>query len=415
MRWSTARVLASAFLAGTWTADEMLARAHYVLVAKPRWLKKLVAEVLARFPTPPHDARDDVARLIVTRPRVRIVRPLFDTPEMRATPFEVPPLATIGAIAEHLAIDQIDWFADRKGLERFAEGEPLRHYRYKWVPKRSGGVRLLEQPKPRLRAIQRRVLHEILDRAPPHDAAHAFRAGRSVVTCAARHAGRYVVIRFDLADFFASIRIERVNAIFHGLGYPDEAARTLAGLCTNWAPAKVIADLPHARRLQLAYPHLPQGAPTSPALANLAAFPLDVRLSALARSMSASYTRYADDLFFSGDAALARAADRLHALVGAIALEEGFELNYRKTRVMRQGVRQRVTSIVVNAHPNVDRPAFDRLKAILTNCIRHSPASQNRDGVADFRAHLAGRVAWVSSVAPARGERLAALFDRIVW
>lgn len=417
MRWGTARVLASALLAGEWTAKEMVARAQYVLEAKPRWLRRLVAEVLARFPSPPRDARDDVARLIAKHPPVKARRPLFDTPEMRPTKFDVPPLTTVGAIAVHFATPSLDWFADRKGLERLASAEPLRHYRYRWVAKRSGGQRLLEQPKSRLRAMQRRILHEILDRAAPHDAAHAFRAGRSVVTCAAPHADRDVVIRFDLADFFGSIRVERVNAIFHGLGYPDEAARTLAALCTNRVPPSVIArgGLAHPQRLRLAYPHLPQGAPTSPALANLAAFPLDVRLSALARSMSATYTRYADDLFFSGDGHLARAADRLHALVGAIALEEGFELNYRKTRVMRRGVRQRVTSVVVNAHPNVDRRTFDRLKAILTNCITHGAASQNRAGVPDFRAHLAGRVSWVSMVAPARGAKLAALLERIRW
>jgi RNA-directed DNA polymerase len=165
----------------------------------------------------------------------------------------------------------------------------------------------------------------------------------------------------------------------------------------------------------LSHAHLPQGAPTSPALANLAAFPLDVRLTALARSMSATYTRYADDLFFSGDAGVARAADRLHVLVAAIALDEGFSINTRKTRVMRRGVRQRVTSIVVNDHPNIERREVDRLKAILTNCVRLGPQTQNREGVGDFRAHLAGRVAWVSMVTPARGAKLAALFRQIDW
>lgn len=131
--------------------------------------------------------------------------------------------------------------------------------------------------------------------------------------------------------------------------------------------------------------------------------------------MSATYTRYADDLFFSGDATVARAADRLHVLVAAIALDEGFSINTRKTRVMRRGVRQRVTSIVVNAHPNIERSELDRLKAILTNCIRHGPATQNREGVSDFRAHLAGRIAWVSMITPTRGAKLAALFRRITW
>nr|WP_279609414.1 LysR substrate-binding domain-containing protein [Burkholderia cenocepacia] len=161
--------------------------------------------------------------------------------------------------------------------------------------------------------------------------------------------------------------------------------------------------------------HLPQGAPTSPALANLCAFRFDLRLAALARSLDATYTRYADDLAFSGGGALARDIERLQIRIAAIALEEGFALQLRKTRVMRRGARQQLAGVVVNRHPNLARDAFDRLKAILTNCIRHGPASQNRDAHPDFRAHLAGRVAHAAALNAARGAKLRALFDRIAW
>jgi hypothetical protein len=82
---------------------------------------------------------------------------------------------------------------------------------------------------------------------------------------------------------------------------------------------------------------------------------------------------------------------------------------------MRPGVCQRVTGVVVNAHPNVGRDVYDLLKATLHNCVRHGPAAQNRAGHSDFRAHLAGRVAHVTMLNPARGDRLQALFDRIAW
>ena len=162
-------------------------------------------------------------------------------------------------------------------------------------------------------------------------------------------------------------------------------------------------------------PHLPQGAPTSPALANLAAYRLDARLAGLARAAEANYTRYADDLVFSGGEAFARSIARFPTHVAAIALEEGFAVQHRKTRVMRQGVSQRAAGVVINQKINMPRDDYDRLKAILCNCVRHGPHGQNREGVADFRAHLAGRVAHARRLNPGRGQRLLRLFEQIAW
>ena len=90
-------------------------------------------------------------------------------------------------------------------------------------------------------------------------------------------------------------------------------------------------------------------------------------------------------------------------------------VNHRKTRIMRQGVRQRLAGIVVNQGMNIIRPDFDLLKAILTNCVRLGPEGQNREGHADFRAHLRGRVGFVEMINGAKGARLRAIFDRIAW
>ena len=162
-------------------------------------------------------------------------------------------------------------------------------------------------------------------------------------------------------------------------------------------------------------PHLPQGAPTSPTVANLAAHRLDARLAGLAASAQASYTRYADDLVFSGGESFARSIGRFPTHAAAIALEEGFSVQYRKTRVMRQGVRQLAAGVVLNEKINVSRGDYDQLKAILYNCVRYGPGEQNRGGVADFRAHLGGRIAHVAQVDTERGERLIRLFERIEW
>jgi RNA-directed DNA polymerase len=98
-----------------------------------------------------------------------------------------------------------------------------------------------------------------------------------------------------------------------------------------------------------------------------------------------------------------------------IAHEEGFTLNHRKTRWMRAGVRQKVTGVTVNVRPNITRAEFDQMKAILTNCERHGPASQNRQHLADFRAHLAGKIAHIASIHPVRGEKLWTMFNGISW
>ncbi|PWF48872.1 reverse transcriptase family protein [Massilia glaciei] len=225
----------------------------------------------------------------------------------------------------------------------------------------------------------------------------------------------------DLKNFFPNIPAARVQALFAKLGYPAGVAGALARLCVNRTPAGVLLQrpdgtpLPWAERQPFRSPHLPQGSPCSPAAANLCAYRLDLRLSALAQSLGACYSRYADDLVFSGGPQFARAVGRFCARTGAIAIEEGFIVNTKKTRAMRAGARQQVTGVVVNRHPNLARAEFDLLKATLTNCVRHGPASQNRGRRDNFRGHLDGKVAYPSMLNAARGARLRQVFDAIDW
>ena|SRR5947209_5106524 len=123
----------------------------------------------------------------------------------------------------------------------------------------------------------------------------------------------------------------------------------------------------------------------------------------------------ADDLAFSGGAAFEKVVERFSTHVGALLQEENFVVHHRKTRIMRQGVRQYLAGLVTNERLNVPRPDFDRLKAILTNCVRFGPETQNRDRVPEFRLHLAGRIAFVESVNLAKGNRLRRIFEQIIW
>lgn len=434
-----ARNLAAALLAGAWTPSDLLSRASELL-GRPRQKSHLllIQDLLDSVPTayPPSPGwlvafflasrrfERASARLRGDRARLpAVLKSASFNPTPRFAALDIPRFATPGELAAWLeiSVEQLAWFADiRDQLRRTAE-PVLRHYDYAFAPKRSGPPRLIESPKPRLKAIQRRLLRAVLDAIPVQDCAHGFVAGRSCLSAARVHAGEDVVVAVDLREFFLTTPLRRVHGLFRSIGYPWAVARLLTGLCSTATPPSAFLALPEDRRpdwlTRKLYEsrHLPQGAPTSPALANLAAQPLDVRLQGLASSFDASYTRYADDLAFSGSAGFARRVGPFLAAVEDIARDEGYALNERKTRVMRRSGRQRITGLVVNNHLNIARADYDALKATLYNCVRNGPQPENRAGHPDFRAHLDGRVTWVENVNRARGERLRRMFDHIAW
>lgn len=374
---------------------------------------RLADRLIDLYPSPPFDEAS-IYRLIAELPP--LPEPLSEEPERRTSGpkpwrFDVPRYASTGDLAEslNLEIEEVEWFADAQSRLTTAP-EPLRHYRVTPIPKRVG-ARLLEIPKPRLREIQRKIVRRILDHVPAHGAAHGFVRGRSPRTFGIPHAGREVVISVDLKNFFPSIGINRVVAIFDALGYPKNVAWNLAYLCTTSTPAGRLSGLPYAATSLLRARHLPQGAPTSPALANLAARMLDIRLTALANSMGLRYTRYADDLAFSGDVDV----DKVLWVVGRIVADEGFALNPLKTRIRRAHRRQVLTGLVVNDWPAVPRKEYDELRAILHNCARTGPEQQNRADLPDFRAHLYGRIARIGETSTTRRDKLLGMAARVEW
>ena len=430
-----AGALADAMLAGPWERAPLVTRMRRVIGRRPVWLTTLAAEVLLAYPRPPADRPRELRSFVLVSaafggelsrdrplpvPVVRLTSPTV----MVRRPFRTPVLDHVGSLAERLdlTVDELERLADTRLLARRARSPRIAHYRYRWLP-RATGARLLEAPKPQLAAIQRRILDHILAPIPVHPAAHGFVPGRSAVTGAAVHVGAAVVISLDLEHFFAAITAGRIWGMLRAAGYPEPVAQSLVGLTTHATAASALAAMPpgadRARdsrlRRRLADPHLPQGAPTSPELANLVTFSLDRRLDGYARAAGARYTRYADDLTFSGGSLLARRSEALIAGVQRIVRAAGFELNAAKTRTRRPHQRQSVTGIVVNDHPNVNRRDVDQLKAVLHDCRVNGPAAANRQGHADFRAHVRGRISWVTALNPARGARLLAMFEAIDW
>jgi RNA-directed DNA polymerase len=445
-RNALANELAGAFLAGPWTVEQIAESGAACLDRWPMWISALAMRVVAAHRTPPVRGHPELTQLIVTfleehtEPSdaggpPRILRSSLDKPASSPRAhrplthrWEIANLQSVPELADRLELSdgQLAWLADVRSLERTVTRERLRNYRYCTLPRPGEVPRVIEAPKARLKEIQRWVLREILDQVPPHAAAHGFTRGRSAITHAELHTGQAAVLRLDLKDFFASVPAGRVFGIWRTLGYATPVAHVLTGLTTNTVPESVWDQIaggtpPQAVQSrfqlgrQLATPHLPQGAPSSPALANLAAFGLDRRLAGLARASGLRYSRYADDLTFSGPGRLARRRDQFEAAARAIIGSEGFTLNDAKSTTQSAGGRQTVCGVVVNVRTNIPRSDYDRLKALLHNAATRGPVGQNHDGIADFEAHLRGRISWVESLNPDRGKKLRKLFEQIHW
>jgi hypothetical protein len=247
-------------------------------------------------------------------------------------------------------------------------------YRRYGLPKRRGGTRTIDAPGDKLKALQRRVLHRLLNPVGVSAAATGFVPGRSIVDNARPHVGRAVVINLDLADFFPTITAQRVEAVWRALGWDAEAARILTAICTLDG-------------------QLPQGAPTSPALSNQVCRRLDVRLERLAAAVGGTYTRYADDITLSlpglrdvrprprpsGWRRLPRASGQpaprrarqpgptwlfVRRLLAIIA-DEGFTVQRKKRiRIQRGHQRQTATGLVINAKVNLPRATRRLMRAM---------------------------------------------------
>jgi hypothetical protein len=314
-RAALANELADAFLTAPWKADMVAESGAARLDRWPGWMEGLALAVVAVHRAPPVGRRGGLVSLIegflaehhsiagdAEPPRILgLLVDERDAPSVALARtalrhgWAIAAIESVAGLAERLELSDghLAWLADVRGLERTVSDEKLRNYRYRAVPRRDGLPRVIEAPKARLKEIQRWVLREILDHVPPHEAAHGFTRGRSAVSHAQLHVGQDMLLRLDLKDFFASIGAGRVYGIFRTLGYAPSVAHVLTGISTNTiaqAVWHVISETADARLVQprfwlgrqLATPHLPQGAPTSPALANLAAFRLDRRLAGLA-------------------------------------------------------------------------------------------------------------------------------------
>lgn len=279
------------------------------------------------------------------------------------------------------------------------------HYVRFQVPKKSGGVRLISAPMPRLKALQHWILYNILEKVAAHDCAHGFRGGRSIVTNARPHVGAETIINLDLKDFFPTITYRRVKGLFRSFGYSEAAATILGLLCTEPTTEEVELD-GQKYFVATGVRHLPQGAPTSPAITNALCRRLDRRLLKMADELGFTYTRYADDLTFSASGESLRHLSSVLARVKATVAHEGFTVHPEKTRVLRRSRQQEVTGVVVNSKANVSRRELRRFRATLYQIEKDGPTGKSWGHSGDVIASIQGFANFVYMVNPEKGVEL---------
>lgn len=232
--------------------------------------------------------------------------------------------------------------------------------------KADGSIRPISSPEVPLMAAQRWILRNALVGLNLHPSTHAYRTGHSVAQCAAQHLGARWLVKLDLHDFFGSVDETRAYRVFENLGYSRLVSFELARICTRVPNAHTCRHTASGRYSIRSYDVnavgiLPQGAPTSGALANAAATPLDGQLAGISRELGWTYTRYSDDLTFSSVGDPGReAARRLVNHIDDAIRRDGFVAHRKKTRIVPPAARRVVLGLLVDGDHLRLVPEFKR-------------------------------------------------------
>ncbi len=262
---------------------------------------------------------------------------------------------------------------------------PERYYRRFQVPKRGGGTRTIESPRTTLKVIQRWINDHILSRSEFSEAVCGFVRGKNIFNNGRPHAAGRNLMVIDITDFFPSIPLAKIAEVFNTYGFAEPVVKQLSALCSLEG-------------------RLPQGAPTSPAISNIVFASADRELEQLAASWQCRYTRYADDLAFSGARMLSSGDEQR---VAAIFQGAGLSVNSRKTRRIGPGGRQIITGLIVNANALPPRWKRRRWRATFHRASRYPHEFQGR--VAELR----GIAAFVNQYDPELASRYFEIAGRV--
>lgn len=271
-----------------------------------------------------------------------------------------------------------------------------RFYSVATIPKKSGGYRELDMPSVELKYIQRWILDNILEKIRVSDFAMGFCKNKSVVDNAKIHVNKHCIINMDVKDFFPSISYEQVFRIFYYYGYTREVSFALAKLCTFSG-------------------RLPQGSPASPFISNIACLKLDARLAAVAKKYKADYSRYADDITFSGKSDIKNIVN----IASLIITEEGFSVNEKKTRVSYPYQRQEVTGLLVNGEKiRVSKKYKREIYQELYFCEKFGVENHLKRIACNksfYKEYIYGKIYFVNMVEPEEAKKMFEIAERIQW
>lgn len=229
-------------------------------------------------------------------------------------------------------------------------------YRGFQIPKRLGGYRNISVPYPTLLYIQRWIKTNILDKEKLSECANGFVNEKSIITNASIHIGNKNILKMDISNFFPSISVDRVISIFKKFGYSKKVSIYLSALCTLKN-------------------QLPQGAATSPVISNIISKKFDHRLEMLSKASFLNYSRYADDLTFSGEFI----SPKIIPTIKKILLEEGFFTNDKKTKIITGSGKKIVTGISIASNSLKLPKATKRELRQLGYFISHYPERYKKE------------------------------------
>jgi RNA-directed DNA polymerase len=342
---------------------------------------------------------------------------------IRATDPRITPVLTL----RHLSVlTELPFLFLRRTVARQERVGYRTIFLKKRIPGRSSMRRISIPPKS-LAHVQNWLVQNVLQYTSAHPASFAFHPDSSPILAAEQHPNTKWLLKVDIQDFFHSISEGTVASIFSRLGFPKLLAFELGRLCTipcNRGPSR--NPKPHPSPIEFYRSdfegYLPQGAATSPMLANLAMSMTDQRLSALAEKFGFRYSRYADDLAFSSpnDHALVD-LQKLKRNVFHILNSSGFRPNLRKTVVRGPGARRIVLGMLVDGkEPRLSKEFKDsiRLHLYYLTSPQHGPqkhALSRKTGVSSMYHHVRGLIAWARQVEKTYGEEALAKFKSVNW
>lgn len=262
-----------------------------------------------------------------------------------------------------------------------------KHYHETRIPKVDGSARVLSVPDEALKRVQRAIAERLLAYEPVSVYAKAYKVGGGVRRNAAYHVGKEKLLKLDIHHFFDNIRYSTVkDKVFPAERYAEPIRILLAMLCYR-------GDV------------LPQGAPTSPVISNIVMREFDETVGAWCRERGISYTRYCDDMTFSGTFD----ENEVTAFVIKALLPLGLRLNPKKTRCLTAGERKTVTGVVVNEKLNTTKEYRREIRQALYFCRRFGVEEhlRRRGDSKDAYAYLSGllgRVNYVLQITPDNRE-----------